>query len=105
MDSNSQTEAAVQAATEKIIVRCRENNTYPMWTVTDKVSKLSPNPKALPTKWAWSDFRKILLQTSAIVPEHMAERRALMMVNPGFREYLLSASLRLALPPSRIYLG
>ncbi|KAI8711068.1 Cupin-2 domain-containing protein [Fusarium sp. LHS14.1] len=84
MASTSETEAAVQAATDKIIDYCRQNNSYPMWTVTNKVSKLSPNPKALPNIWAWSDFRKILLETCTIVPEHMAEHRALMMVNPGF---------------------
>lgn len=81
----SQTATTVQEATDKIVGRCRENNSYPMWTVTDKVSKISPNPRALPTKWTWTDLRSILLETTTIVPEEMAERRALMMVNPGFR--------------------
>jgi gentisate 1,2-dioxygenase len=84
--TGSQTEAVVQEATARITDRCKEKNSYPMWTVTDKVSKLQPNPLALPTVWHWSDMREIMLDTATIVPEEMAERRALMMVNPGFRE-------------------
>lgn len=88
--ATSQTEVVVQEATAQIIDRCKGKNSYPMWTVTDKVSKLNPNPRALATVWRWSEMRQIMLDTASIVPEEMAERRALMMVNPGFRKSGLS---------------
>lgn len=85
----SQTEVVVEAATKNAIERCVASNSYPMWTVTDKVSKLVPNPRALPTIWNWQEMRQLMMETSALVPEEMAERRALMMVNPGFRKFTI----------------
>lgn len=65
---------------------CKEKNSYPMFAVNDKISKLVPNPRALPTTWRWPEMRNIMMETSPLVPESQAERRALMMVNPGFRK-------------------
>lgn len=68
---------------------CKEKNSYPMFAVNDKISKLVPNPRALPIAWRWPEMRKIMMETSPLVPESQAERRALMMVNPGFRKCVL----------------
>ncbi|KAI1625211.1 RmlC-like cupin domain-containing protein [Exophiala viscosa] len=57
-----------------------------MWKVNDKISKLVPNPKALPTAWRWEEMKKLMLDSAQYVPEEQAERRALMLVNPGFGE-------------------
>ncbi|ETS83212.1 hypothetical protein PFICI_05088 [Pestalotiopsis fici W106-1] len=83
MSPTKEAQTAVEQATAKVMERCKESNSYPMWTVTDKVSKLQPNPRALPTQWKWSQMRNLMLEAGSIVPEEMAERRALMMVNPG----------------------
>ncbi|KAJ9634724.1 hypothetical protein H2204_006173 [Knufia peltigerae] len=75
---------AVEQATTQVMGRCQEQNSYPMWTVNDKISKLVPNPRALPTLWRWPEMRQLMLDSADLVPEEMQERRALMMVNPGF---------------------
>ncbi|KAL4781945.1 RmlC-like cupin [Aspergillus varians] len=82
----SQTEISVDQATVRIIEDCKAMNTYPMWKVNDKISKLVPNPRASPTAWKWDEMKQVMLETAKFVPEEMAERRALMMVNPGFGE-------------------
>ncbi|EXJ72286.1 uncharacterized protein A1O5_04790 [Cladophialophora psammophila CBS 110553] len=79
-------DGAIEEATAQVKERCQNLNSYPMWTVNDKISKLVPNPRAVPTKWTWSEMRQLMLDTAELVPEDMAERRALMMCNPGFGE-------------------
>ncbi len=82
--ASATTAMVVEEATAAIKERCKDKNSYPMWTVNDKISKLVPNPRALPTSWQWEEMRKIMLETAEFVPEEQAERRALMMANPGF---------------------
>jgi gentisate 1,2-dioxygenase len=78
------TETCVEDATAQIMDQCKSKNSWPMWTVNDKISKLVPNPRAIPTSWKWDEMKKLMLESAKYVPEEMAERRALMMVNPGF---------------------
>lgn len=73
-------EASDEETMAQVAQQCVEKNTWPMWTVPDKVSKLNPNSRALATAWRWAEMWRLMLEASSSVPEEKAERRALMIV-------------------------
>src|SRR3989454_6748082 len=55
----------------------------PLWTA---LHVLLPNERvtaAVPHRWRWQDLRPLLLEAARLVPIEQAERRVLVLKNPG----------------------
>ena len=55
----------------------------PLWTVYERVSPSDPAPKATPWVWSYRKLRPLIERANRLVGTDTAERRVLMLVNPG----------------------
>ena len=55
----------------------------PLWTEMAKMVPPRPNPSATTAVWKYEEVRPLLMETGEIVGAEEAERRVLMLVNPG----------------------
>lgn len=63
--------------------RLMELNVAPLWDVLQGLVPNEPRPKARPHAWRWSAMRERLIESGAAVSAEQAERRVLMLENPG----------------------
>lgn len=54
-----------------------------LWTVYENVSPFDPTPKATPYVWSYRKLRPLLDRAGELVGHDKAERRVLMLTNPG----------------------
>src|SRR5437762_6505376 len=77
----------------------RAANLVPLWpSMRALLPPGAPNTATLPTLWRWSVIRPLLLRAGELTPMEKAERRVLVLANPGRGLDNLQAS-------SSIYLG
>jgi gentisate 1,2-dioxygenase len=55
----------------------------PLWTVQEKALVSEPRSKAVPHVWRWKELRPEALRAGALIGTQDAERRVLMLLNPG----------------------
>src|SRR5689334_11493502 len=55
----------------------------PLWTVLGDALTAEPLVKSLPYLWRWRDVRPRMLRSGELVTADEAERRVLMLLNPG----------------------
>src|SRR2546426_9650164 len=71
----------------------------PLWTA---LHVLLPNERvtaAVPHRWRWQDLRPLLLEAARLVPIEQAERRGLVLKNPGLDgAYAVTPALFAGLP-------
>jgi gentisate 1,2-dioxygenase len=75
----------------------------PAWLVMAKVSPGEPAPQAVPAIWRYADFRPLLDRATRVVDASKAERRVLMLTNPGIKRFpfttdTIYAGLQVILP-------
>jgi gentisate 1,2-dioxygenase len=75
----------------------------PLWTNLHIVNPRNPDPKAIPYCWKYAEMRPLLERSGALVDPAEAERRVLMLLNPGnaripFTTDTLYAGLQMILP-------
>ncbi|KAJ2896763.1 gentisate 1,2-dioxygenase [Zalerion maritima] len=94
--------SSAEAATHAMLDGAASEATKPLWTQMARLNPPAPNPKAVPTLWKYDSIRPHLMQAGKLVPEQLAERRVLMLVNPGREEPYttdtLYAGLQLVMP-------
>src|SRR5438093_4985951 len=74
-------------------------NLVPLWpSLRSLLSPRAPNTATLPSPWRWKAIRALLLRASELTPMEKAERRVLVLANPGRGLENLQAS-------ATIYLG
>lgn len=83
MATTTEVEAKAQDATDVMLERAETAHTKPLWLQMARLNPPLPNPKCTPYLWRYSDIRPTLLEAGELVPEHQAERRVLMLVNPS----------------------
>jgi gentisate 1,2-dioxygenase len=59
----------------------------PLWTEMAKMVPPQPNPNATTAVWKYEEVRPLLIEAGEIVDAEEAERRVLMLVNPGMGTY------------------
>jgi gentisate 1,2-dioxygenase len=64
----------------------------PLWQTEGTAKK----PKTVPFLWRYADFRPLLFRAADIVPIEMAERRVLVMANPGITSDFQATATMLA---------
>jgi len=74
-------------------------NLVPLWpSMRALLPPKAPHTKTLPAHWRWSEIRPLLLRAGELTPMEKAERRVLVLANPGRGLENLQAS-------AAIYLG
>ncbi|MBL4789362.1 MAG: cupin domain-containing protein [Kordiimonadaceae bacterium] len=81
----------------------KEMDLSPLWDVLDFLITPTPKPKALAHIWRYSDIRPLLMEAGNMISAEEAERRVLILENPGFDDKhqitdSLYAGLQLVLP-------
>ncbi|WP_176591531.1 cupin domain-containing protein [Sphingobium sp. EM0848] len=76
-----------------------EQNLVPLWpSLSSVMPAKKPIPRTQPTHWPYSGLRPLLLQAGELTPIEKAERRVLVLANPGHGLEKMQAS-------AAIYLG
>ncbi len=75
----------------------------PLWTVLHEIVGRQPKPKAIPYLWRWSELRPQVYRAGELIGTDEAERRVVMLLNPGLGgecaiTSTLYAGLQLILP-------
>jgi gentisate 1,2-dioxygenase len=78
-------------------------NAAPLWEVLGEIVGAQPHPAAVPAIWRYDQLRPFLMESGELITAKEAERRVLMLENPGFRggsriTQSVYAGLQLVLP-------
>jgi gentisate 1,2-dioxygenase len=83
--------------------RARTQDLSPLWLALKNLVPAEPSSPALPQHWRYADVRPFLLESAELIGAAEAERRVLMLENPGLRGEAkitrsLYAGLQLVMP-------
>jgi gentisate 1,2-dioxygenase len=65
--------------------RLDEKSTAPLWEVLSSIIPAHPTPQAVPVLWRYDELRPLLMEAGRLLSEKEAERRVLILENPGLR--------------------
>ena len=65
--------------------RLDELNLAPLWEVFGKLATAEPKPRSVPAIWRYDQIRPILMEAGDLITPEEAERRVLILENPGLR--------------------
>jgi len=76
---------------------------HPLWEVLGNLITAEPKTSCLPVVWHYEELRPLLLEAGELITAQEAERRVLVLENPGFRgasriTHSLYAGLQLVMP-------
>ena len=60
-------------------------DTAPLWEVLNRLVMPEPNPTIVPAFWKYDDVRALLMEAGSLLTVQEAERRVLVLENPGMR--------------------
>jgi len=80
-----------------------KHNLTPLWEALGNLVPPHPSPVCVPALWRYGEVRPYLLEAGRLISAHEAERRVLVLENPGLRgassiTHSLYAGLQLILP-------
>src|SRR5437763_1791896 len=83
--------------------RLDKKNTAPLWESLAKLVPVEPRPACVPAVWQYGEIRELLLEAGRLITAKEAERRVLVLENPGIRgtsqiTQSLYAGIQLILP-------
>ena len=78
-------------------------NAAPLWEVLGQIITPEPRPASVPTVWHYDEIRPLLMESADLITAEEAERRVLVLENPGLRgasqiTQSLYAGLQLVMP-------
>jgi len=93
----------IQEQRQQFYDKINPANLTPLWEVLHDVITKEPKTPCLPYLWKWSQLRQWLLEAGGIISAQEAERRVLVLENPGLRgqtriTHSLYAGMQLILP-------
>ena len=65
--------------------RLEEKHTAPLWEVLASLVTPEPRPQSVPTLWKYDEIRPLLMEAGTRITAREAERRVLILQNPGLR--------------------
>jgi gentisate 1,2-dioxygenase len=88
---------------EEFTKRLATKNAAPLWNVLGEIVPPEPKPACVPALWRYEDIRPLVMEAGHLITAHEAERRVLMLENPGLPgasriTQSLYAGLQLILP-------
>jgi len=75
----------VSAARKEFYERLHKKNTAPLWEVLGKLVTPEPRTDCVPMLWQFDDLRPLLIEAGRLITAQEAERRVLVLENPGLR--------------------
>lgn len=75
----------VSAERQEFYARLDTKNTAPLWEVLNRLVTPQPQPSTVPALWRWSEMRPLLMEAGRLITAKEAERRVLVLENPGLR--------------------
>ena len=83
--------------------RLDQKSVAPLWEVLARIIPPEPTPETVPVSWKYDELRPLLLEAGGLLTPKEAERRVLVLENPGVRgqsrvTQSLYAGLQLILP-------
>lgn len=72
-----------RAQLETLYEEMRPRHLYPLWEVLSALVTPEPQTRAVPAKWAYDDVRGYLLRAGDLISAEQAERRVVILENPG----------------------
>jgi gentisate 1,2-dioxygenase len=83
--------------------RLGQKNAAPLWNVLGQIVPREPQTPCVPALWRYEELRPLLMEAGRLITAEEAERRVLMLENPGLRgasriTQTLYAGLQLILP-------
>src|SRR5690348_567030 len=76
---------ATSPAREEFVQRLGERGMAPLWNVLGEIVAARPRPAAVPAMWRYADARPLLMEAGQLITAEEAERRVLILENPGLR--------------------
>jgi|CXWL01.1.fsa_nt_gi gentisate 1,2-dioxygenase len=70
---------------EALHARLEQQNAAPLWEVLAKLVPPEPEPAIVPARWRYNDLRPLLMEAGQLITAKEAERRVLVLENPGIR--------------------
>ena len=64
--------------------RIAKLNAAPLWEVLSDIVGAQPHPASVPALWRYDEMRPFLMESGELITAREAERRVLMLENPGF---------------------
>jgi gentisate 1,2-dioxygenase len=81
----SEVSPAIQAEREAFYGRADTQNLAPLWTRLRSLVPEAPTPVGVPHRWAYSEVRPYVLESAEHISAQEAERRVLILENPGLK--------------------
>jgi gentisate 1,2-dioxygenase len=78
-------DASLQAQREQFYQRIDPHHMAPLWTRLKALVPREPAPVAVPYRWRYADVRPYVLESADHISAKEAERRVLILENPGLR--------------------
>src|SRR4029453_1275161 len=83
--------------------RIDKHNMTALWTVMNALITPEPKSQCIPALWRFEDIRAAMLEAGSLITAKEAERRVLILENPGLRGYskvttALYAGIQLVMP-------
>src|SRR4051812_33028544 len=79
------TVSASEATRESFYARISQQNLTPLWLSLAHLVTPEPVSPCQPAAWAFADIRAAMLEAGALITAKEAERRVLVLENPGLR--------------------
>lgn len=103
MDALSQKHETPSPERQDFYKKINVSNVTPLWEVLHSVVTAQPNTPCEPYLWKWQEMWPWLLEASRLITTQEAERRVLVLENPGLRgktrvTHSLYAGLQLIMP-------
>jgi len=97
------TKPEISPERQAFYARLDQNDTAPLWEVLSRLVLPEPQPTIVPALWKYDTIRSLLMEAGRLLTVQEAERRVLVLENPGLRggsqvTQSLYAGLQLILP-------
>lgn len=76
---------ATSAERKDLYRRLDQKNTAPLWEVLGKLVTPEPQSACVPAMWRYDEIRPLLMEAGRLITAKEAERRVLVLENPGLR--------------------
>jgi gentisate 1,2-dioxygenase len=97
------TKPQATAERQEFYKRLNKKAAAPLWEVLSDIVTVQPKPVGIPALWRYDELRPLLMEAGDLITAHEAERRVLILENPGLAGEskitgTLYAGLQLVLP-------
>ena len=85
MDTTFYKKPQVTAERQEFYDRLHQKSASPLWEVLSDIVRTEPRTACLPTLWRYEELRPLIMEAGKMITAKEAERRVLILENPGFR--------------------